>query len=148
MENNLAGMFYPLSDKIGKTKADIINDFSQSNQQLVFELLEIIFNGYTLTSEGILSVVGKGDYEYDFQMTGDICTSVNLLIKNEELLNESIEYCTENYPLITDNTWLITSPEAVTVFLFEKDNKKDITESYFQSAPSHQRNLNIPSLKK
>jgi len=136
MENNLAGMFYPLSDKIGKTKADIINDFSQSNRQLLFELFEVAFNGHILISKGNLSV-NMNDYNYDFKIEGDVCRSVRLNIRNEALLNESIKYCTENYPVITENTWLMESPATVAVFLFQQKAENDTIESYFQSAPSH-----------
>jgi len=142
MEDQFTGMLHVLTDKLGKTKAEIISEYSQSNRQILFQFSEMLFNGILIFSNGML-YIDMENYGYNFEIRGNLCQHVYLYIDDIEFLNKSIAYCNENYPLITDKTWLIASEKATdkcsVVYLFEN---KD-AQLYFQSALCNTSDSNL-----
>jgi len=130
MEHNLPGIFQTLTGTIGKTKEEIISTFSQSARQLIFNLNEMWFNGYVITSKGYVWT-DMGDYDYKFCFLEEYCRSVRIYIGTCELHNACFQFCTDNYLLVTDNTWIIPG-EAILLFLYEYEKEEGV-EVYFES---------------
>jgi len=130
----LSEIFRILTNKLSMSKAEILNHYISRGHDIEHDLSEHILKGYKISSEATLRV--QFPYgSYNFSTDQNICKEVYLFFDDTEMLNECVRYCEENYPLITNNTWLVdpdrNEDKFYVLFLFTRKDDKGEEESYF-----------------